>query len=133
MKLTATALLFAGFAFAQAPPTVANMYASQLKTIESEIVPLVEAMPENKINFAPSQGEFKGVRTFAEQAKHVAAVNYMVAAAAKGEKVPVDIGKDEKGPDSVKTRAEIAKFLKDSYAYARGVAQTLTAENAMQP
>ena len=85
-----------------------------------------------RMNFAPTQGEFKGVRTFGQQAKHVAAVNYMVAAAAKGEAVPVDIGKDEKGPDSVTTREQIAKFLKDSFAYARAVAQTLTPENQMQ-
>jgi uncharacterized damage-inducible protein DinB len=116
-----------------AKPSFATEFESQIKMIDSEIVPLVEAMPADKMNFAPSQGEFKGVRTFAEQAKHVAAVNYMVAAAAKGEAVPVDIGKDEKGPDSVKTREQIAKFLKDSYAYARSVAQTVTAENAMQP
>jgi uncharacterized damage-inducible protein DinB len=135
MKLTITALFLAGLALAQtpaAPPTVAGMYVSQIKMIESEIVPLVEAMPAEKMDFAPAQGEFKGVRTFGEQAKHVAAVNYMVAAAAKGEKVPVDIGKDEKGPDSVKTREQIAKFLKDSYQYAIEAAQTLTAANQMQ-
>jgi len=136
MKLTITALLLAGCALAQtpapAPPTVASIYASQLKMIESEVVPLVEAMPEDKINFAPTQGEFKGVRTFGEQAKHLGAVVYMVAAAAKGEKVPVDIGQDEKGPAEAKSRAEIAKFLKDAFAYAQGAAQTLTAANELQ-
>src|SRR5689334_18639328 len=106
MKLTFAALLFSACALAQPtpkPPSFASELEGQLRMIENEIVPLVEAMPADKINFAPTQGEFKGVRTFAEQAKHVAAVNYMVAAAAKGEAVPVDIGKDEKGPDSVKT------------------------------
>lgn len=137
MRLTIATLLFAGCALAQAPKaaapmTVARLYEGQIRMIEGEIVPLVEAMPADKMNFAPTQGEFKGVRTFGEQAKHVAAVNYMVAAAAKGEAVPVDIGKDEKGPDSVATRDQIVKFLKDSYAYARSVAQTLTAENELQ-
>src|SRR4051812_34461251 len=114
MKLTLTALLFSACALAQpnAKPSFAGEFEGQLRMIESEIVPLVEAMPADKMNFAPTQGEFKGVRTFGEQAKHVAAVNYMVAAAAKGEAVPVDIGKDEKGPESVKTREQIAKFLK---------------------
>ncbi len=135
MRMTLSALLLTACAFAQTPakPSFAGEFENQLRMIESEIVPLVEAMPADKMNFAPTQGEFKGVRTFAAQAKHVAAVNYMVAAAAKGEAVPVDIGNDEKGPDSVKTREQVAKFLKDSYAYARSVAQTLTAENAMQP
>lgn len=132
MKLGISVLLFAGCALAQAPMTPARMYESQIRNIESEIVSLVEAMPADKMSFAPTQGEFKGVRTFGEQAKHVAAVNYMVAAAAKGEAVPVDIGKDEKGPDAVKTREQIASFLKNSFAYARGVAQTLTPENQMQ-
>jgi len=38
-------------------------------------------MPEDKYSFAPTNGEFKGVRTFAEQVKHVAAVNYAFGAA----------------------------------------------------
>ena len=53
-------------------------------------------MPENKYDFAPTNGEFKGVRTFAEQLKHVAATNYLVGAAILGEKPPVDTN-GEKG------------------------------------
>ena len=51
-----------------------------------------EAMPDDKFNFAPTQGEFKGVRTFAQQVKHIAAVNYMLGAAILSEKPPVDLG-----------------------------------------
>jgi uncharacterized damage-inducible protein DinB len=135
MKLTLTALLFAGFALAQGQPpaTVGALYANQLRMIESEIVPLVEAMPADKMNFAPTQGEFKGVRTFAEQAKHVGSVIYLVAAAAKGEKVPAAAGEGEKGPADVTSREQIAKYLKDAFAYARSAAQTLTAQNEMEP
>ena len=43
------------------------------QTIESDFVPAAEAMPEDKFSFAPTNGEFKGVRTFAQQIKHVAA------------------------------------------------------------
>src|SRR5260370_25492991 len=39
---------------------------------------LAEAMPPGKFDFAPSNGEFKGVRTFGEQMKHAAAVIYLV-------------------------------------------------------
>jgi hypothetical protein len=46
--------------------------------VESESVRAAEAMPEGKYSFAPTNGEFKGVRTFATQAKHVTAVNYLV-------------------------------------------------------
>jgi uncharacterized damage-inducible protein DinB len=136
MRLTLSALLFAGLALAQtpasAPPTVGSMYANQLKTIENELVPLVEAMPADKMEFAPTQGEFKGVRTFAAQAKHIGAVVYLVAAAAKGEAVPAAAGKGEDGPEDAKTRDQIAKYLKDAFAYARTAAQLLTAENQMQ-
>ena len=132
MKLTLTALVLAGCALAQTPATVASIYAGQLRTAASEIVPLVEAMPADKMNFAPTQGEFKGVRTFGEQAKHLGAVLYLVAAAAKGEKVPVDIGAGENGPASANSRETIAKFLKDAFAYASSVAQTLTPENETQ-
>ena len=74
-------------------------------------------MPEDKYSFAPTNGEFKGVRTFAQQVKHVAAVNYMIGAAILVEKPPVELG-GENGPDSIASKADIMKFLKDSFAYA---------------
>jgi len=40
---------------------------------------VVDAMPEDKYGYAPTDGEFKGVRTFAGQIKHVAASNYEFA------------------------------------------------------
>ena len=86
-------------------------------------------MPEDKFGFAPTAGEFKGVRTFGQQAKHVAAVNYMVGAAILGEKPPVELG-GENGPDSIKSKAEIVKFVKDSFAYAHKATASVTAENA---
>src|SRR5215470_4336124 len=82
--LFACALLLAanGLAIAQdAKPesrTVAQVLDRGVTGVENEFVPAVGAMPEDKFSFAPSSGEFKGVRTFAQQVKHVAAVNYMV-------------------------------------------------------
>ena len=73
-------------------------------------------MPDDKFNFAPTQGEFKGVRTYAQQIKHIAAVNYMLGAGILGEKPPVDIG-SENGPDKMTSKADIVKFLKDSFEY----------------
>ncbi len=125
------AALLSAAAFA-AETTVAKVYDGQLSMIEGEIVPLVDAMPADKFSFAPANGEFKGVRTFAEQAKHVAAVIYIAAAAAKQEKPPVDLGQGENGPDSVKTKADILKFLKDSFAYAHKVMLSLDAKNQME-
>jgi len=114
------------------PKTVTSVLDGTVKTIESELVPAVEAMPEDKFSYAPTNGEFKGVRTFAQQAKHIAAVNYIVAAAILGEKPPVETG-GESGPDSVKSKADIVKYLKDSYTYVHKAVGTVNAENAVAP
>jgi uncharacterized damage-inducible protein DinB len=129
MIKTLTALLFAGCAFAQTLATVASIYDGQLRSAESEIVGLVEAMPAAKFDFAPTEGEFKGVRTFAQQAKHLSAVLYMVCAAANQEKPPADIGVGENGPTSVKSKEEVVHFMKNAFAYARKATGTLTAAN----
>jgi uncharacterized damage-inducible protein DinB len=101
-----------------------------LSIAEGEFVSAANAMPEDKYSFAPSNGEFKGVRTFAEQVKHVAAVNYIFGAAILQEKPPVDTG-EEKGPASVKTKAEIIKFLTDSFAYLHKAVGSITAQNSL--
>src|SRR6202048_3754165 len=100
--------------------------------IEHEFVTAAEAMPEDKYSFAPTNGEFKGVRTFAQQVKHVAAVNYIFGAAILSEKVPVDVG-DESGPASVKTKAEILSYLKDSFAYVHKAVETVNEKNLVDP
>jgi len=94
--------------------TVTEVLDRTVSNMEHEFVPAAEAMPEDKFGFAPSNGEFKGVRTFAQQIKHVAAVNYELGAAILEEKPPMDIG-DEAGPASITTKAEILKYLKDSF------------------
>ncbi len=71
--------------------TISQVLDGGVKTIESELVPAAEAMPEDKYDFAPTSGEFKGVRTFAQQVKHIATVNYMVGAAILGEKPPIEL------------------------------------------
>ncbi len=83
---------------------------------EKEIVTAVDAMPADKFGFAPTDGEFKGVRTFGQMVKHFSATNHILAAAALGEDPPVDSG-DEMGPDAVRTKAEILAYLKSSFAH----------------
>jgi uncharacterized damage-inducible protein DinB len=121
-----------GMAQADQKKTVTSVMDGTLSTIERELVPAVEAMPEDKFNFAPTNGEFKGVRTFAQQVKHVAATNYAVAARILGEKPPVDTG-GESGPDSVQTKGDIVKFLKDSFAYAHKAVATINEGNVVTP
>jgi hypothetical protein len=127
----------AGFALGQAAkppehPTVAQTMEHSLTGVENEFVPAAEAMPEGKYSFAPTNGEFKGVRTFAEQVKHVAAVNYFLGSTILQEKPPIEIG-GENGPDSVKTKAEIIKFLKDSFAYVHKAVGSLNDANMLSP
>ena len=133
MKKTIALLLAAGACLCAADMTVGRLYDAQVKNTEDEVVGLAEAMPASKYDFKPSAslGDFAKVRTFAEQIKHIAAVNYLVAAAALSEKPPVDLGKGESGPDDVKGKAAVVKFLKDSYAYAHKAARSLTDANQL--
>ncbi len=111
--------------------TVTMVLDHTVTNLESEFVPAAEAMPEDKFGFAPANGEFKGVRTFAQQIKHVAAVNYELGAAILEEKPPVDIG-DESGPASVATKTEILKYLHDSFVYVHKAIQTINEKNLVE-
>jgi DinB superfamily len=133
----AVALLCAapGLAFAQmstpmkpavgTPVAPAEVYGKVLDNIEQEFVSAAEAMPEDKYNFAPTQGEFKGVRTFAEQVKHVTEANlYYFHDPAQ----PLtDI---RPGIEKLTTKAEIVAALKDSFAQAHAYVNALTPGNA---
>lgn len=126
-------LLMAGAAAQTGKPkpehrSVTEILDHTVINLENEVTPAAEAMPENKFGFAPSNGEFKGVRTFAEQIKHVAAVNYLFAAAILEQKPPVDIG-DESGPANLTTKADIIKYLKDSFAYVHKAIATINESN----
>jgi hypothetical protein len=86
------------------------------KLTEKLIVSAADAMPADKYGFAPTDGEFKGVRTFGQTVKHLSATNYMLAAAALGEEPPADAG-DELGPEAVRTKEEIIRYLKGSFVH----------------
>ncbi len=100
--------------------------------VEKHIVTTGEAMPAVKYQFAPTDGEFKGVRTFAQQLKHLAATNYILGAAALGEKVPEDAG-DEMGPENVRTKPEIMEYVKGSFAYLRKAMEAIDDQNEVVP
>jgi uncharacterized damage-inducible protein DinB len=117
-----------------APPAPAKTPGDALIAIisigQKEFTDAADAMPEDKYSFAPTNGEFKGVRTFAQQVKHVAAVNYIFGASILQEKPPVDTN-EEKGPDTLKTKAEIMKFLSDSFAYLHKALASITDKNQL--
>jgi hypothetical protein len=130
--LGCTALALAQTASPASPPTMSRVLDGAVGNVEREFVPAADAMPEDKYSFAPSNGEFKGVRTFTQQVKHVAAVNNMIAAAILGEKPPLELG-GENGPDSIKSKADIMKFLKDSFAYLHKAVSSIEPNNALEP
>lgn len=96
---------------------------------EKTVVDVAEAMPAEKYGFAPTIGEFKGVRTFAGQVKHIAADNYMLGAGILGEKSPGDVGPGESGPSKVRTKPEIIAYLKASFAYMHRAAAAIDDAN----
>jgi uncharacterized damage-inducible protein DinB len=111
--------------------TVTEVLDHTVLNMEHDFVPAAEAMPEDKFGFAPTNGDFKGVRTFGQQIKHVAAVNYELGAAILEEKPPVDIG-DESGPASITSKADILKYLNDSFAYVHKAVHTINDKNLVE-
>jgi len=121
----------------QPAPTLASMVDSEISAVEKQVVDVAEAMPEDKYNFSPESlnipgDDYKGVRTFAMQVKHVAASNYFIWSTITGDKLPDGL-KDGNGPADLKTKVDIIKFLKDSFAQGHKAAATLTVENMLQP
>src|SRR6478609_10544813 len=99
LLLTAALSLAAASAYAQAaaksspatgasaspstPPTIASAIDREISVVEKEVVEAAEAMPEDKFDFTPEKlnlpgSNYKGVRTFGEQVKHVPASNYLI-------------------------------------------------------
>jgi hypothetical protein len=135
--------LLASALFAQAqtqpaqPTTLASMVDREVSAVEKQVVDAAEAMPEDKFNFTPESlrihgDDYKGVRSFAVQVKHIASSNYFLWSPITGDAVPAMI-KDGNGPADMKSKAEIVKFLKDSFALGHKAAATLTPENMLQP
>lgn len=135
--LTCALLLLAVAAPAQTSPAnkkkeehreITQILDWSVENLEHDLIPTAEAMPEDKFAFVPASGEFKGARTYAQQIKHIAAVNYELAAAILGERSLVDIN-DEAGPESITSRDEILKYLKDSFEYVHKAIATINEKN----
>jgi hypothetical protein len=119
--------------FGQQAPTFSTAIERQFK-IESDIVSTAEAMPEDKFYFTPEtvnikNSDFKGVRTFAGQIMHLATDNILIWSAITGDTVRADIT-DVNGPKSIKTKADILKYLKSSFDLGRKAISMVTEKNA---
>jgi uncharacterized damage-inducible protein DinB len=117
------------------PPTITSTLQTQLGIVEFEFTGAAQAMPEDKYSFAPTNGNFAGVRTFAQQVKHVATVNDRFFGSILGETPPAapDEGIGSNGPDAIQTKAQILQYLHDSFAKGHKVIATINAENAFAP
>jgi uncharacterized damage-inducible protein DinB len=111
------------------PKTIPDSINMIWKDVEHDFTALADAMPEDKWSFKPTQGEFKNVRTFAEQVKHVACSNEAWAKQISAEKPPArcDLG----GPNPAKTKAEIMAYLRASFAMVDKVISGTDVHNLM--
>ena len=117
-------------------PTIAVAVDSEISTIEKLVVDAAAAMPEERFDWSPEEwnlpgADYQGVRTFAVEVKHIAASNYALWSPLTGDRFPKDfLGGD--GPESVKTKAEIIRFVKDSFTLGHKAAATLTTQNMLR-
>jgi uncharacterized damage-inducible protein DinB len=134
--LAAAPTLAAPQAAAPAKPAVgtqmtpAQVDGKLLTLLEGEFVSAAEAMPEDKFDFAPpaTAGDFKGVRSFGGQVKHVAQANYYFFG---DPKVSQDEAKAKnEALEKLTSKADIIKALKDSFVQAHAYVDSITPENA---
>jgi uncharacterized damage-inducible protein DinB len=111
------------------PKSIAESVSGTLQFAEGNFIGLAEAMPENKYSYIPAVGKFDGVRSFGEQVKHVACAQFAFFNEFEGKQPPEDCEKG--GHDPAKTKAELIKYLKDSFDYSNRVLATLTEKNAL--
>jgi uncharacterized damage-inducible protein DinB len=130
-------LVSIGFAPAQsnnptAIHTVGQALDFWITNTEIRVVSAAEAMPEEKYSYAPTAGEFAGIRTFAQQIKHLAANNYRMAAYILNQ-APTPDQESEAGPDTVQSKAQIMDYLKGSFALLHRAMATINEGNMLKP
>src|SRR5712675_1314495 len=117
-------------------PTLAATLDREISGIEKQLVEVAGAMPQDKFNFSPENlnlagSDYKGVRTFATQVKHVATSNYFIWSPLTGDKLPEGL-KDGNGPEAMKTKAEIITLMNYSFSLCYFFNATATTENMLQ-
>ena len=102
-----------------------------LNGLEKEMMGVARAMPADKFDFTPASlgipgARFTGVRTFGEEAKHVAVANFRIYEMVGGVKPDRNVN----AIATLKTKDEIVGALAASFAFAHQAIATLTPENA---
>ena len=96
--------------------------------LELQLLQVAEEMPAEYFSFRPSPD----VRTFGEQMRHIAAVQWFVGAALLHEAPPADVGDGDNGPLSLTGKREIVRYAKDSFGYFRRAIESLDDCNALE-
>ena len=112
---------------AKVPPS--QVYDKLLSGMEKQFIDAAEAMPADKFDFSPpaSAGEFKGVRTFGGQVKHIAEANYYFFGGGK-----MTEAEDKAKSDAIEkltSKDEIIAALKESFTFAHAYIAGITDEN----
>jgi uncharacterized damage-inducible protein DinB len=116
--------------------TPSKAFDSQLSLIEDEMMGAVKAMPAEKYDFAPSPAifvpgqktEFEKVRTFAQQATHVAEANYFFYGIVSGLKPDMDVS----GIEKLTKKEDVVAALAGSFAFAHKAIATLSPANSFE-
>ena len=111
------------------PKSLSESVGGLLGWAEKSFLSVAEAMPETKYSYIPTGGNFEGVRSFGEQVKHVACAQFAFFNEIEGKTPPEHCEKG--GPSNAKTKAELLKYLRDSFDYGDKVLATITAQNAL--
>ena len=104
-----------------------QIFDRQLGAVEREVMGVVETMPADKYNFAPTDGAFRTARTFGVQARHIAFCLNEVAVALLGE--PMLPHPDQEGPKNLTSKDDVVRYLKDAFSHAHRALGTLTNDN----
>jgi DinB superfamily len=112
--------------------TVSQALDFWISNTQDRVVSAADAMPAERYSFAPSAGEFTGVRTFSQQIKHLAANNYRMAAYILNQ-TPTPDQESEVGPDAVQSKAQIMDYLKGSFAALHRAVAAISAGNMLEP
>jgi uncharacterized damage-inducible protein DinB len=135
--LAGASLLAMGQGAGAAAVTPADAVNGQLRIIESEMMGAVKAMPAEKYGFAPSAAIFvpnqktefpSSIRTFAQQATHVAQANYFFFSTVSGMKPDADMAAIAK----LTNKDEVVAALAASFAFGHKAIATLTPTNAFE-
>ena len=108
----------------------ASVLNKHMDWMEQSFMPAAEAMPQDRFFWAPKNGEFQGVRSFAEQIVHVAKVNFALSAAILGEQPSAEAVPSS---ETSSMRSAALRYLKASFAYTHKALSSITEDNAKLP